>query len=688
MSPTREVYWNISHIWVMYLLLIPALSAFVWGCYQRLRAWRLGQPADRFNRWPERIRHLIKFGVLQERIVRNPLVGVMHSSLSWAMLLLFIGTTVVAIDTDLRIHIMHGQFYLYFQSLILDVAGALATIALGIAVLHRYVLKPARLRENRPGTAPPGDGLMLGWLFLIFVQGFIVEGIRITMTNDPWGAWSPVGKWVGQLLAAVLPPAGMLALHKGMWWFHLVTVFTWIAAIPYTKMFHVFTSPLAILFADLTPKGEVIGTMDFATAERFGVSALTDFTWKDLLDLDACTACGRCQDVCPAYAAGQPLSPKNLILDLRDHMTAEMERLHRDPLRALFRGSAYAEASETPRQMVGDVIKPETLWACTTCRACMEACPVEIEHVPKIIGMRRHLTMEQAEIPNTVAVALQSLEDRQHPYKGAAASRTDWTEGLDVPVMADVQQVDVLYWVGCTAAFDPRNQKVARAFAQVMQHAGVSFAILGKEESCCGDPARRTGQEFLYDMVAKQNVDTLKGYQFKRIVTACPHCLNALLNEYKPYGADFEVVHHTQLLKELADEGKLSLRGEHAETVTFHDPCYLGRYNDVFDAPRELLEELPMVTTLEMGRNRSNSMCCGAGGGHAWMEEQGTRVNHLRAQEAVETGAGTVGTGCPFCLQMMEDGVKTVTGGDGGVKVRDLAELVLQALEETGPDQV
>jgi Fe-S oxidoreductase/nitrate reductase gamma subunit len=670
MTPTREVYWNIHGIWVMYLLLTLAVAAFAAGIAGRVLAWRRGQPVNRFDRIGERIRRVIRHALFQDRIARNPLVGVMHSSLFWAMGLLLIGTIVVAIHEDFRIPIMQGRFYLYFQSLVLDVAGAVGLLALLIAVVHRYVLRPARLKPNRPGAKPAGDVLMLGWLLVILVQGFVVEGIRIQLTQDPWGAWSPVGQWTGRMLAAFLSPAAMAALHKGFWWFHLLTVFAWIAAIPYTKMIHLVTSPLSIFFANLAPKGEALSPMDFEGAERFGASALTDFTWKDLLDLDACTACGRCQDACPAYAAGHPLSPKNLILDLRDHMTAQT--LHADPLQAI----------------VGEVISTETLWACTTCRACMEACPVDIEHVPKIIGMRRHLAMEQAEVPDTAAAALQSLENRQHPYAGAGASRTDWCEGLDVQTMAEAGEVDVLYWVGCTAAFDPRNQKVARAFAQVMQRAGVSFAIVGEEEQCCGDPARRLGQEFLYDMIARQNVDTLSGYKFKRVVTACPHCFNALDHEYRAFGGEYTVMHHTELIKELVDAGKLSLKGDAARTVTFHDPCYLGRYNDQFDAPREVLEELPMVSLSEMPRNRAGSMCCGAGGGHAWMEESGTRVNHLRAQQAVATGANTVATGCPFCLQMMEDGVKTVTGADGSVKVQDVVELVLQALEETGPDTV
>nr|PZN38714.1 MAG: (Fe-S)-binding protein [Bacillota bacterium] len=660
----------------MYVLMVPSLAIFCYGLYRRYKFWRLGKPVARFDRPWERLRRVLVHVLGHGRFLRESIAGLMHGLIFWSMLLLFIGTVVVAIDTDLRIPIMRGWFYLLYQSLVLDVVGALGMVGLGIALVRRYVLRVPRLQHNREGKAPdPSDWVTLLSLFLLFVQGFALEAIRIAANPQPWDAWSVVGYALSVPLRG-LNTEGLIAAYQFFWWFHTVTVFGWIAYLPWSKMAHFFTSLLDVYFSDLRPPGEgTLQPIDFEKAERLGVSAITDFTWKDLLDLDACTACGRCQDVCPAYAAGQPLSPKNLILDLRDYVHAHAP--------ALLAGKATVE--ELP-PLVGGAIKEETLWACTTCRACMEECPVFIEHVPKIVEMRRHLVMEQASAPETLQEALKSLEDRAHPYKGATASRTDWCEGLEVPLASEVEgEIEVLYWVGCTAAFDPRNQKVARALAQLLHHAGVKFAILGPEEACCGDPARRMGNEFLYDMIARQNIEILRQYRPKRIVTACPHCQNALGNEYRQFGGDFEVVHHTQLLKELVESGRLKVEAGSLGKVTFHDPCYLGRWQGEYEAPRDLLDRAG-ADRVEMERSRSRSFCCGAGGAHAWMEETGggPRVNQIRAREAAATGAQAIATACPFCMQMMEDGVKT-TAGEEGPRVLDVAELLLQAMEETGP---
>lgn len=627
---TREIYFQISYHWVMYLLLLPALGSFGYGFWRKWERWRQGKPLDRAGRWQDRVKHLAKNLVTHAKLRKDRPSGISHFWIFWGMVLLFIGTLVVAVQADFGLNIMRGPFYLIFQSLILDVAGLLATFGLIFMLVKRYVIRPERLASGKH------DVITSGFLLLIMLQGFLAEAIRITATNDPWQAWSPVGSTVARLFAG-LSPAQLTTTYQFIWWFHLVTVFAWVAHLPYTKISHIFTASLNLYFADLEPKYQAIKPIDFENVEKLGISGPEDFTWKDLLDLDACTECGRCQELCPAYAAEKPLSPRQLILDFRD----------------------------------GVKVQDETLWACTTCRACMDACPVAIEHVPKIIDMRRHLVMEQAEFPEMLQEASRSLEARFHPYKGASASRTDWCEGLEVPIMADVGEVDVLYWVGCTAAFDQRNQKVARALAQVLQKAGVSFAILGNEESCCGDPARRMGNEFLYDTIARSNVEVLQQYKFKRIVTACPHCLHAVGREFRQFGGEFEVVHHTQLLAELG----LSAA---AQNVTYHDPCYLGRWNGVYDAPRQVIGSVT-----EMERNRERSFCCGAGGGHAWLEDEpGTkRINHMRAQQAVSTGCGTVATGCPFCLQMMEDGLKTVAE-DGAMQARDIAELVLERMEK------
>lgn len=670
---TRPIFWNISGVWLMYLLLIPTLSIFGYGLYSRYRLWRLGQPVGRFDRHGDRVRRVLTYIFGHSRFMQERVAGTMHAMMFWAMILLFIGTLVVALEADLRIPIMRGWFYLIFQSLILDLAAAFGVVGLGIALLRRYVLRVARLQHNRPHARPDtSDGINLLLLFLMFAQGLALEALRIAGHPKPWDLWSPVG----YLLAQPLMGAEQSAIVTGyqiMWWFHLVTVFGWIAYIPFSKMVHIFTSSASVYFSQLQPAGlGTIDPIDFeAGVERLGKSAITDFTWKDLLDLDACTACGRCQAACPAYAAGEPLSPKNLILDLRDYM-------HEHGYKLL---SNETQVEHLP-PLVGGAIKEETLWACTTCRACMEVCPVAIEHVPKIVSMRQHLTMEQSLVPETAQDALRSLEDRSHPFKGTNASRSDWYEGLDVPIASEVGEVEVLFWVGCAVTYDPRAQKIARAFVELLRRAGVSFAILGSEEMCTGDPARRMGNEFLFDMMARQNIELLKQYNPKQIVTTCPHCFNAIGQEYRRLGGEFETVHHTQFLKQLVDSGRLQVNAGSKRSVTFHDPCYLGRWNNEYDAPRDLIAKA-FEQQLEMEHNGYNSLCCGAGGGHHWMEGHGDgpRINQLRAQEAIDTGAEVVATGCPFCLSMLEDGVKT-TAGDGGPEVLDVAELILQVVGE------
>ncbi len=675
MTPTREVYWHISGVWLMYLLLVPTLAVFGAGLYRHWRIWMAGQPVDRSGDRAARWRLVWSQVVGHRRLLADSVAGRIHLGFFWGMAFLFAATVVVFVHQDLRIPIMRGWFYLVFQSFLVDIAGALLVLALVVALARRYVTRVPRLQHNREGARPDAtDWISLWSILLICLQGFTLEAIRIAANPDPWVAWSPVGYLLSRPVTR-LALYTQIAAYQVTWWAHLVTVFAWIAWLPFSKLVHVFTSPLSVYYADLKPAGMALEPIDFEKAERLGTLTLSDLTWKDRLDLDACTSCGRCQDACPAYAAGLPLSPKNLILDLRDHMhRVEMPRSPKE----LFLGRTPS-AADAARALPGDVVRPESLWACTTCRACMEACPVSIEHVPKIVSMRRYLVMEQADTPDGVAEALRSLEARGHPYKGTTATRTGWCDGLDVPVMADVKETDVLFWVGCTAAFDPRNQKVARALVAVMRRADVRFAILGPEEQCTGDPVRRMGQEFLYDTVARQNVERLKRYRFRRIVTGCPHCLNALGNEYRQFGGDFRVVHHTQLLHELVREGKLDLPREAAATVTYHDPCYLGRYNSEYDAPRELVAAAGGGLR-EMARCRETSFCCGAGGGQAWMETVGTRVNQLRAREAAATGAEIVATACPFCLQMMEDGLKT-QAPERGIAVRDVVELVAAALE-------
>ncbi|HVR40730.1 MAG TPA: heterodisulfide reductase-related iron-sulfur binding cluster [Thermoanaerobaculia bacterium] len=610
---TREIYWNISNVWLMYVLLVPAIAIGAWGIWRRVQRWRRGKPdASRFDQPFTRVKRLLDHGLAQRR---NPLF---HRLLTWGFIILTIATTVVALDADFGTSIMRGKFYLYFQSLIVDVFGALVILAVIAAAVRRRIT------------------LILAAIFVIALTGFFVEGLRIAATHDPWGAWSPFGN----LIAKIAPWDSMLVAHRTLWWTHLVISFAFLAWIPYTQMRHVITSPLNLYTSNLAPIGASLKSVDFEQ-ERLGVATLDDFTWKDRLDFDACTECGKCTDACPAHAVGKALSPRDIILELRD----------RDEGSSAITGAA----------------SPEALWECTTCAACVEACPVSIEQMPKIVDMRRHLVMEQAEFPDGMADAVMSLEKRGHPFSGTQATRVDWAQGLDVQHVSNATNADVLFWVGCGGALIERNQKVIRATAQLLQKANVSFAILGRDEKCSGDPARRIGNEFLFEMLAKENVKNLTKHNVRKVITPCPHCFNTFKNEYPRFGGTFEVYHHSEYLEKLVDEGKLAPAKQ--ESVTFHDPCYLGRQNGVYDAPRKVAG-----ATIEMERSRNKSFCCGGGGGMSFVDEPpDKRVNQERAAEAVATGAEVLAVSCPFCMSMMEDGVR------GRMRVQDISEILWEA---------
>ena len=639
----------------MYALLIPTAVVFVYGLYRHYRLWRRGKAEPRFDHVVLRLKELLVYAFLQRRLLNNPFAGLFHTLIFFGFTVLFIGTLIVMVHEDFGLPIMRGNFYLVFQSLTLDVFGALSILGVLIALYHRYLHRPARLHSRWQ------DGAILGLVLTILLTGFVVEGLRIIATADPWRYWSPVGLATGKFVSAFLPAASFRPAHALFWWFHLLLVFGFIAWIPYSKLLHIFTSPANIYFRSLEAKGGMLKPINTETAESFGVNRIDQMSWKGLLDLDACTECGRCQDVCPAFNTRKPLSPKSLILDLRQSLYAD--------------GTSASAA--TP--LIGNVIAEDTLWSCTTCGACMQECPVFIEHVPKIVDMRRHLVMEEGKFPETMQRALRSLEARGHPFPGASASRIDWYQGLDVKILSEAGPTEYLYWVGCATALNPRNQKTARNFVRLLQQAGVEFAILGQEERCSGDPARRVGNEYLFETLARKNIELLETRKVKKIITTCPHCFNTLKNEYRQFGANFEVFHHTEILVQLINEGRLKPLDGLDQRVTYHDPCYLGRYNDTYKEPREVLAAIPNARLIEMAQSREKSFCCGAGGGLMWIEEPSDkRVNSKRVEHAVETGANILAVACPFCMTMLEDGVKAGTG-ERELKVMDIAELLDRA---------
>ncbi len=682
---TREVFWNIEHSWLMYVLMVPTLAVFGWGFWLRIRRWRAGQPAVRFDRPGERLRLFLRNAVGQGRTLRSRYAGVFHTLVYTGFIVLFLATAVVAVHHDTPLHIMQGHFYLVFQSLIVDIFGLFVMAGVALAAVRRWISRPSKLVYTDEAS------WILVAIFVMALTGFLVEGWRIAVTDDPWAAWSPIGNLVAVVSDPLMSDAAMQTGHVVIWWFHLVVAFGFIAWAPFSKMSHVFTAPLNIFTANLDGYGGSLKTIDFERAERFGINHLGDFTWKDLLDLDACTECGRCTDACPANTVGKTLSPRDIILDLRELMHKRGDELRGSRAVGGNDGNGAGSGELLPIIDHKTAVSPEALFACTTCAACMEACPVHIEQLPKIVDARRHLVMEEADFPEGMVDMMTSLEQRKHPFAGTQFSRVDWTEGLDIDVMAemdDPREAEVLMWVGCGGALVERNRNTVRATAKLLRKAGVKFAILGREESCTGDPARRVGNEFLFEMLAKGNVETMQRYGVRKVVTSCPHCFNSFRNEYPRFGGSYEVYHHTQFLDRLLKSGRLdgddaAVSANGTATVTFHDPCYLGRHNGEYEAPRNLLAKVGAARQVEMRRSRNTSFCCGGGGGMAFVDEPpDQRVNQERAQEAIDTGADVVAVGCPFCATMLDDGVNA-RRGDQDVQVKDVAELLWDAVGES-----
>ncbi|MDE2484434.1 MAG: (Fe-S)-binding protein [candidate division NC10 bacterium] len=657
MTPMREIYWNIPGHLFLYLLFFPFLVVWLYGIYRHTRMILAGEPAAVLGSAWDRFKGVVTYAMWQRRIAKDPLSGLLHRSISWGFTILFIATCLVALQDYLGIPTLRGRFYLYFMSLTVDLFGLAAIAGVLTALVRRYGLRPDRLLLPRKAKS---YDVLLTLLLIILVIGFLIEGLRIAATADPWGRWSP-GGWLASTLFRGTEHAQQVFLHRVLWWSHATLAFTFIALLPYGVGMHLTAAAANVLLKNREGSG-VLRPIDLDRAERFGAGAINRFTWKDLLDLEACTECGRCQQACPAWITGKPLTPKGVIIDLRDHMRLVAE-------------------GEDSRKMVGEVISHDVLWACTTCGACHQECPIFIEPIPKIVEMRRHLVMEEAAFPETMQAALRSLEERGHPFRGTSATRTDWARGLDVKTAAEKGRPEILYWVGCAAAFDERNQQVAAAFAKLLQRGGVDFAILGEEERCTGDPARRIGNEYLFQTLARENIATLNGYGIKKIVTTCPHCFNTIKNEYPKLGGSYEVVHHTQMLADLVQEGRLRPEKRMDGVASFHDPCYLGRHNGVYDPPRQLLGAIPGLAVKEMDRCRERGFCCGAGGGLMWLEEKvGKRVSWERTEEALALEPHVLASACPFCLIMFEDALK-VKDAIGRTRPLDVAELMAQSVE-------
>ncbi len=654
--PSRQIYWNIPYHLLLYFFLLIALAIFMYGTRQRYLKWRSGQPEKRFDQVFKRAGLVLREVALHRRLLRYPYAGSFHYLVVVGFFVLFMGTVVVFLESDLGIPLMSGRFYLYFQSLTLDIAGALALIGIILAGFHRFVLKPDRYQGMKSGW------IELALLFLVLTSGFVVEGLRISATGDPWKQWSPIGLTTSYMFAH-WDIETQKTLHRIVWWLHMALAFGLLAYLPFSKLRHLLLGPLNIYFQRLSPKGVIVDPIDIETAEKLGTEFISDFSWKHLLDLDVCTECGRCQEMCPVWGSGQEsLSPRSVILALRD-----------------------AADREAP---VVELVGKQTIWLCRTCRACMEECPVAIEHIPKLIEMRRFEIMESVDFPKTLHDPMESLEARGHPYRGTRASRVDWFAKLDIPLAKEGEEVDFLYWVGCTTSLNEDNWAIAQNLAELFKQAGVSFAVLGEEEMCCGEPARRVGNEYLFENIARQNIEILNNYKFKAIVTGCPHCYNMLKNEYRDFQGFYEVCHHSEVLQRLINNGQLTIKAPLECKLTYHDPCYLGRYNDIYETPRSLIHAVCAGKMVEMKRTKSRSFCCGGGGGGAWLGEEGVavenRVNVNRARQATETGAEILVTACPFCMMMLRDGTRSLNREDVP-EVMDIANLLYSAIKKEKP---
>ena len=707
-APTGGVAGGI----VLGVLLLLAWGIFAWRVSRLVGALRQGQPENRFDHLGERIQYWVLMVLGQRGVLRDPLPGIAHFFTFWGFIILQLDALDLwANGFNLSIPIIDSRGF----AIAVDIMIGLVILALIEFAFRRIVLRPRQLQST---SHSPIDGLIiLGLIFLVVLSLALYEIFAYQASNAV--IWSPLGVIFSGMTAAI-PVSAATALMRVFWWANLLVVLSFLVYIPYSKHLHLLATPFNVFFKNFGARSALQPIENLEEREDYGVSKVTQFTWKQLLDGYACTECGRCNSVCPALATDKPLWPKEIILGVREELFV---------LAGGGQVGQRASGQEIQHEpMVGGVIKEESLWACTNCGACVEICPVSIEHVQKIDDMRRHLVMEESSFPQEVVPLFNNLERNQNPWEINNDTRADWAASLGIKTLAEDPDVDVLYWVGCMGSFDQRNRKVATAFAKVMQAAGVKFGILGPEESCTGDPARRIGNEYLYYMLGQQNVEVLNGYGFgkaqpsqaqgagvagsgnshpneqaggtadgraapastgqrtyevKTVVATCPHCFNTIKNEYPQLGGNYEVLHHTQFIDRLISSGQLRLPdGFDKRKLTYHDPCFIGRWNDVFDEPRRVLNAVSEEGVTEMRRNRNRSFCCGGGGGRVWMEEKiGRRINNTRVQEALDTGASALAAACPFCITMFEDGIKGV-GAEERFGVEDIAEILARALEQ------
>ncbi|MGA0034494.1 MAG: heterodisulfide reductase-related iron-sulfur binding cluster [Ilumatobacteraceae bacterium] len=679
----RTVFGNIpGPIQIAFYTLIPVMV--VWGAFRfadRMKNWERGTVAKRRTTAKNAKRRAADFraGVYMRTLLRDSAAGLMHSMIYFGFLVLMGVTTVLEIDHQMpeSLKFLHGTTYKAY-AFVGDLAGTVFTLGVIWAIVRRYIQRPYRIRIKTKAE----HGVILGTFLAIGITGFVAEGFRISVEGMPdYEKFSFVGYPLATLFDGMSASA-VSTWHQWSWIAHVVSFVVFLAILPVTMLRHVFTSPLNMYLRDKDrPKGAMkpMPNLMETELESFGASVVEDFTWKQLLDTDACTMCGRCTSVCPAHATGKPLDPREIVLKTGEVMAATGSPQVSPPIGV--DGEIKIGANS-----LFERITAEEIWSCTSCKACDEICPVNIEILDKILDMRRYLSLMESNFPAELGNAYRAMENQGNPWAMNQGERGDWANDIDGVEIVDPGSpltAEYLYWVGCAGSFDDKNKKVTQSMAKLLRRAGIDVAILGPSEMCTGDSARRSGNEYLFQMLAMPNIEMLDGMGVKKIITQCPHCFNTLQNEYPQLGGNYEVVHHTQLLEELIADGRLDVsQATLEERITYHDSCYLGRHNDVYMAPRKVVGAIKGIEIVEMPRNGTKGMCCGAGGARMWMEESiGTKVNDERAREALSTGATRIATACPFCYIMLDDGAKAAGADEDQVKVADLAIHLLDAIE-------
>ncbi len=694
----RQMYFNVGGPhgfmrWGIYIFMFAALIYLGITLYRRIMIWRQGVGELRTDFHEKRIYAFFKYIIFQAKVLRESYAGIFHVSLFWGFIGLFIVTLIIVVQedfTELFFHtkFIYGNFYLVW-SLAGDLFGAVVLVGLGMAIYRRYKMKPSRLDTKMIDT------FALVLITFIILSGFFNEAMRIAITDFPvFEVWSPFGYVLAYAFSWIGKPA-LETMHYVNWWLHMISAFSFIGLVGSDKLGHIATTMLNVYFQNLDNESaktkysmKPISPETFETAESFGVGSVEQFTWKQLMDGDACTRCGRCQDNCPAYLTEKPLSPKKIVNDVKAAMDERIPKLMEA------RQAGQDAAAVESKMLIGEHVLDDEIWSCTNCAACVENCPVQIEHINKINDMRRYKILMEGSMAPELQTTLSNMENNSNPFGFGFAGRGDWLPAeLGVKTLAEDPEVDYLYYVGCYASFDKRNQKIGAALIKILQKAGYKVGILGAEEACCGDAAMRAGNEYLFHALATQNLEIFKAYGVKKIVTTCPHGYNVIKKEYAkfaglakgsdgaPLEAKYEVYHHTEIIADLIKKGKIKLVEPLNETVTYHDSCFLGRYNEIYAAPRDIIKAIPGTKIVEMSRHHHRSFCCGAGGARMFIEEHlGTRVNQFRTKDAQASGATKIATACPFCLTMLSDGANELDIQN--LQTFDLAEYVINAMEK------